>query len=49
MAHEGVRDILPPVVELAMDSDEINTASSPVEVKYRVRSPNGEPVESVES
>jgi len=46
--QEGVRGILPPVVELAMESDEINTATSPVEVKYRVRSPNGEPVESVE-
>ena len=44
-AEEGVRGILPPVVELAMDSDEINTASSPVEVKYKVRSPNGEPIE----
>jgi len=46
--QEGVRGILPPVVELAMESDEINTATSPVEVKYRVRSPNGEPIESVE-
>ncbi|MFO0993392.1 MAG: caspase family protein [Hyphomicrobiales bacterium] len=46
--REGVRDILPPVVELVMDSDEINTATSPVEVKYKVRSPNGEPIESVE-
>lgn len=47
-AQEGVRGILPPVVELAMESDEINTATSPVEVKYKVRSPNGEPIESVE-
>jgi WD40 repeat protein len=46
--REGVRDILPPVVELVMDSDEINTATSPVEVKYKVRSPNGEAIESVE-
>lgn len=46
--QEGVRDILPPVVELDMESDEINTAVSPVEVKYKVRSPNGEPIESVE-
>ncbi len=48
VAQEGVRGILPPVVELDMDSDEINTATSPVEVKYKVRSPNGEPIESIE-
>jgi hypothetical protein len=48
VVQEGVRDILPPVVELDMESDEINTATSPVEVKYKVRSPNGEPIESVE-
>jgi WD40 repeat protein len=46
--QEGVRGILPAVVELAMESDEIKTATSPVEISYRVRSPSGEPVESVE-
>jgi hypothetical protein len=45
---EGVRGILPAVVDLAMDSDVVKTATSPVEISYRVRSPNGEPVESME-
>jgi WD40 repeat protein len=45
---DGIRGILPPVVELAMDSDQIQTASSPVQVKYRVRSPSGEKVERIE-
>lgn len=47
-SEEGVRGILPAVVELAMGSDEITTATSPVQVAYRVRSPSGEPIESIE-
>lgn len=45
---ESIRGNLPAVVDLAMDSDEIRTASSPVEIKFQVRSPSGEAVESIE-
>ena len=38
----------PPVVELAMDGAEIKTATSPVEVAFRVRSPSGEPLEAID-
>ncbi|MGE0240194.1 MAG: caspase family protein [Parvibaculaceae bacterium] len=38
----------PPVVELAMDSGEIKTATSPVQVAFRVRSPSGEPLEGID-
>jgi WD40 repeat protein len=38
----------PPVVELAMDSSEIRTATSPVQVAFRVRSPSGEPLEGID-
>ncbi len=40
--------ILPPVVELAMDGNEIKTGTSPVQVSYRVRSPSGEPIEGID-
>ena len=46
--QDGVRGILPAVIELAMESDEIKTATSPVEISYRVRSPSGVPIESME-
>jgi WD40 repeat protein len=46
--QELTRAILPPVVELAMDSNEIKTATSPVQVSYRVRSPSGEPIEGID-
>jgi WD40 repeat protein len=42
------RAIFPAVVELAMDSNEIKTATSPVQVSYRVRSPSGEPIEAID-
>jgi WD40 repeat protein len=45
---ELTRAILPAVVELAMDSNEIKTATSPVQVAYRVRSPSGEPIEGID-
>lgn len=42
------RAILPAVIELAMDSNEIKTATSPIQVSYRVRSPSGEPIEGID-
>ncbi|WP_162914252.1 caspase family protein [Taklimakanibacter lacteus] len=45
---ELTRAILPAVVELAMDSNEIKTATSPIQVSYRVRSPSGEPIEGID-
>lgn len=36
------------VVELAMDSNEIKTATTPVQISYRVRSPSGEPIEGID-
>lgn len=51
-AEEGTdeltRAIFPAVIELAMDSAEIKTATSPVQVSYRVRSPSGEPIEGID-
>ncbi|CAN5129871.1 hypothetical protein BH10PSE7_BH10PSE7_37530 [soil metagenome] len=47
-SSDGVRGILPAVVELAMGSNEIKTATSPVQVSYRVRSPSGEPIEAID-
>jgi WD40 repeat protein len=45
---ELTRAIFPAVVELAMDSNQIKTATSPVQVSYRVRSPSGEPIEGID-
>jgi WD40 repeat protein len=42
-----VRTVLPPVVELVEDSDEIETAEAVVPVTYRLRSPSGKPVTNV--
>ncbi len=45
---ELTRAVFPAVLELAMDSNEIKTATSPVQVSYRVRSPSGEPIEGID-
>lgn len=45
---EGVRAVLPAVIEIAMDGNEIKTATSPVQISYRVRSPSGEPIEGID-
>jgi len=45
---ELARAVFPAVLELAMDSNEIKTATSPVQVSYRVRSPSGEPIEGID-
>jgi hypothetical protein len=43
-----VRTVLPPVVELVEESDEIETANPLVPVTYRLRSPSGKPVTGVD-
>lgn len=48
VASDPARTTFPAVLELAMPSSEITTATSPVEVSFRVRSPSGEPIEGID-